>query len=73
MLFRRARGLLLRVVRRRVLASLVGIALVVPAAWIEVSGRSDAWWVEGLALIGAATGLALLWTGVNGTSPDWIE
>ena len=73
MLFRRARGLLLRLVRRRALASLVGIALVVPATWIEVSGRSGAWWIEGLALIGGATGLALLWTGVNGTSPDWIE
>jgi hypothetical protein len=73
MLFRKARGLLLRFVRRRALASLVGIALAVPAAWIEFSGRASAWWVEGLALISGATGLALLWTGVIGTSPDWIE
>jgi len=73
MLFRRARGLLLRFVRRRAIASLVGVALLVPAAWIELSGLAGTWWIEGLALIGGATGLALLWTGVNGTSPDWIE
>ena len=73
MLFRRARGLLLRFVRRRALASVVGIALAVPGAWIEFSGRASAWWIEGLALISGATGLALLWTGVSGTKPDWIE
>jgi len=73
MLFRRARGLLLRFVRRRALASVVGIALAVPGAWIEFSGRVSAWWIEGLALISGATGLALLWTGVSGTKPDWIE
>ena len=73
MLFRRARGLLLRFVRRRALASLAGIALVLPAGWIEFSGRAGAWWIEGLALVGGATGLALLWAGISGTGPDWIE
>jgi hypothetical protein len=69
----RTRGVILRLVRRRGPAMLVGAALVVPSAWIEFSGRFDAWWVEGLALIGGATGLAILWTGLTGTSPDWTD
>jgi hypothetical protein len=64
---------LLRFVRRRRLAALVGVALAAPAGWIEFSGRASAWWMEALALITGATGLALLWTGLTGTSPDWIE
>ena len=69
----RARGLLLRFARRRVLAIIVGLALAVPAAWIEFSGRVDAWWVEGVALVLGATGLALVWTGMTGGRPDWID
>ena len=65
--------MLLRFVRRRRLAALVGLALAASAAWIEFSGRAGAWWIEGLALIIGATGLALLWTGLSGTGPDWIE
>ena len=72
-MLRRARGLLLRFVRRRALASLVGVALAAPAAWIEWSGRFDAWWIDGLALVVGATGVALLWTGLTGTKPDWSE
>ena len=53
--------------------SSVGLALALPAAWVEFSGRYDAWWVEGLALVVGATGLALLWTGLTGCSPDWID
>jgi hypothetical protein len=70
---RRLRGALLRFVRRRGLATIVGAALVVPAAWIELSGRADAWWLEGLALIVGASGLALFWTGLVGVAPDWTE
>jgi hypothetical protein len=69
----RTRGLVLRLVRRRGPAILVGAALAVPAAWVEFSGRFDAWWVEGLALIVGATGVAILWTGLTGISPDWTE
>jgi hypothetical protein len=64
---------LLRLVRRRRLAALVGLALAAPAAWIEFSGRAGAWWIEGLALMTGATGLALLWAGLTGSSPDWID
>jgi hypothetical protein len=73
MALRRIRGLLLRLVRRRVLAVVVGLALVIPAAWVEFSGRSDAWWVNGLALVVGGTGLAVLWTGLTGPAPDWVD
>jgi hypothetical protein len=73
MALRRARGAILRLVRRRAAAMTLGLALVVPAAWVEFSGRYDAWWITGLALIVGATGLAIFWTGLTGPSPDWIE
>jgi hypothetical protein len=72
-MLRRLRGLVLRLVRRRAMAVAVGLALVVPAAWVEFSDRYGAWWVEGLALVGGATGLAILWTGVTGLAPDWVD
>ena len=72
-MLRRVRGLLLRFVRRRPLAIAAGLALAVPAGWIELSGRVNAWWIEGLALVVGATGLALAWTGVTGPAPDWID
>ena len=65
--------MVLRLVRRRGLAIVVGAALAVPAAWVEFSGRFGSWWVEGLALLVGATGLAILWTGLTGVSPDWTE
>jgi hypothetical protein len=69
----RARGATLRLARRRRLAAVVGAALALPAAWIEWSGRYGAWWVEGLALVVGATGLALMWTAATGVRGDWIE
>ena len=68
----RVRGTILRLVRRRGLAMAVGLALAVPAAWVEFSGRYEAWWMEGLALVVGATGLAIFWTGLTGASPDWV-
>jgi hypothetical protein len=50
-----------------------GVALAVPSAWAEFSGRFDAWWVEGLALVVGATGIALIWAGLTGGQPDWEE
>jgi hypothetical protein len=75
-MLRRLRGVVLRFVRRRPLAIAVGLALALPAAWIEFAdraGRWDAWWVDGLALVTGATGLAILWTGITGVAPDWID
>jgi hypothetical protein len=51
----------------------IGLALAVPAGWIEFSGRAGAWWIEGLALVVLATGLAVFWTGMTGPSPDWVD
>ena len=73
MVLRRGRGRLLRFVRRRALAMATGLAMVIPAAWVECLGRYEAWWVEGLALVVGATGLALFWTGLTGPSPDWVD
>jgi len=70
---RRARGLLLRLIRRRRLTILLGIALAAPAGVVQLSGGSDAWWAEGLSLVAVATGMALIWTGVAGARPDWID
>jgi hypothetical protein len=73
MFLRRARGVILRLVRRRALAIAAGLALAVPAIWIEFFSRYEAWWVDGLALVAGATGVALCWTGLTGPAPDWIE
>jgi hypothetical protein len=51
----------------------VGAALVVPAVWIESAATVDAWWLDALALIGGATGAAILWTGLTGARPDWRD
>ncbi len=72
-MLRRVRGVVLRLVRRRPLAILVGALLAAPAAWIEFSGRYGAWWIDGLALIVLATGVAVLWTGLTGVAPDWVD
>jgi hypothetical protein len=70
---RRVRGFLLRLARQRVAAIAAGAALAAPALWIEIGGRLDAWWLQGLALILGATGAALIWTGLTGSRPDWID
>jgi len=73
MALRRIRGALLRLVRRRAPAMVVGLVLIVPAAWVEFGQRSQPWWMEGLALVIGATGLAVFWTGLTGVSPDWVD
>jgi len=73
MALRRLRGILLRLVRQRRLAIVLGLALAIPAAYVEFSGRAGAWWMEGLALVIGATGVAIFWTGLTGASPDWVD
>ena len=73
MAYRRVRGALLRLVRRRGLSMTLGLALAAPAAWVESSGRYSSWWIEGGALVVGATGLALFWTGLTGLGPDWVD
>jgi hypothetical protein len=72
-MLRRGRGLLLRFIRRRSLAAATGIALMLPAAWMEFGSAGDAWWMSGAALVLGATGAALLWTGMTGVRPDYID
>lgn len=70
---RRTRGALLRLVRNRPLSIGLGLLMIVPAAYVQVSGRFGAWWIEGLSLVVGATGLALVWTGLTGAGPDWVD
>jgi hypothetical protein len=72
-LLRRSRGALLRLVRQRRLAILLGLAMIGPSAYIQFSGRFDLWWLQGVSLVVGATGLALFWTGLTGVSPDWVD
>lgn len=73
MALRRARGALLRLVRRRPLAIAVGTVLIAPAAWVELVADAGPWWMQGLALVLGATGLALIYAALAGIKPDWIE
>jgi hypothetical protein len=73
MIVRRARGAVLRLVRRRFVAVVTGLALTLPGVWLEWSGRYGIWWLDGASLVLGATGVALIWTGVSGLRPDWIE
>jgi hypothetical protein len=70
---RRVRGVLLRVVRRRLWAIGCGLALAVPGGWVQARGGAGAWWAEGLALVALATGIALIWSGLTGPRADWVE
>jgi hypothetical protein len=70
---RRIRGALLRLARRRGVSITIGLALAVPSAWVEFGGHYSSWWIEGGALVVGATGLALVWTGLAGLGPDWVE
>jgi hypothetical protein len=70
---RRARGAVLRLVRRRTWSIAVGLLLVLPAAWLQFRGRFDAWWIDGASLVLVATGMALVWSGLTGPRPDWMD
>jgi polyferredoxin len=71
---RRLRGWLIRLVLNRTASVLLGLALLAPAVWLW-SGNHP--WespvTDGLGLVLGATGAALLFAGIGGRRPDWIE
>lgn len=71
---RRLRGWFIRLALNRVVSVLLGLALLAPAAWLFF--RDYPWEgpvTDGLQLVLGATGAALLFAGLGGRRPDWIE
>ena len=71
---RRLRGLLLRFVLNRPLATSAGLAMATPGAVLLV--RDFTWEsgiTDGIALLTLATGVAIAWAGLAGRQPDWRE
>ena len=71
---RRVRGILLRLVGNRPAAMIAGAALGVPAIWLLA--RDYAWesgLSDGVVMLSLATGAALVWNGVSGRRPDWLD
>lgn len=73
-LTKRFRGALLRLVLKRPVAIALGLALLLPAAWLmmqDLPWESAA--TDGLGLIVGATGAALVLAGIGGRRPDWQD
>jgi hypothetical protein len=52
----------------------LGLSLLAPAVWLLVQDLSwETWITDGLGLISGATGAALLFAGLGGRRPDWLE
>ena len=71
---KRLRGSVLRLVLKRPAPITLGLALLLPSAWLLFQ---DLPWespiTDGLGLILGATGVAFLLAGIGGRRPDWIE
>ncbi len=71
---RRLRGTLLRLVLNRPLAIAAGVALALPGVTLLVGDYAwETGATDGLALVAFATGIALVWAGVSGRRPDWLD
>jgi hypothetical protein len=71
---RRLRGLLIRLVLNRPLA--IGLGAVLAAPGVLLMLRDYEWEsgvTDGLALLTVATGVAIVWAGVTGRQPDWVD
>jgi hypothetical protein len=70
----RVRGVLLRLVLNRRVATALGVLVATPGLVLLGIDRSwESWLTDGLALVLLATGAALIAAGVAGRKPDWIE
>ena len=71
---RRLRGWLIRLALNRSMSIVLGLLMLAPAVWLFVGDYS---WetpvTDGLQLVLGATGAALLFVGIGGRRPDWIE
>ena len=66
--------MLLRLALRRGPALVVGLLLLTPATVVTVGDYGwETWLTDGLALVGGATGAALVVTGLTGRRADWID
>src|SRR5436309_5924531 len=71
---RRLRGWFIRLVLNRTLSIVLGLLLLAPAVWLFVGDyRWETPITDGLQLILGATGTALLFAGIGGRRPDWID
>ena len=71
---RRVRGWFIRLVLNRTLSMVLGLLLLAPAVWLFIGDyRWETPVTDGLQLIFGATGAALLFAGIGGRRPDWID
>jgi hypothetical protein len=71
---RRLRGVLLRFVLNRPLATLAGAVLIAPAIWLRLHDYAwESGLTDGLSLLLLATGVALAWNGLTGRQSDWVD
>jgi hypothetical protein len=71
---KRLRGWFIRLVLNRALSVVLGLLLLAPAVWLFFADyRWETPITDGLQLIVGATGAALLFAGIGGRRPDWIE
>ena len=70
----RLRGHLLRATLRRRTAFFAGIVIASPAVWLmSIEAPWESWITDGLTLVSAATGIALIHTALTGRRADWTE
>ena len=71
---RRLRGGMLRLALNRRGAAIAGVVLLMPALLLIAGDFPwEGWPTDGLTLVLAGTGLALLMTALGGRRPDWID
>lgn len=71
---RRIRGWLLRLALNRAASVVLGLVLLGPSVWLLIGDyRWETPITDGLQLVLGATGAALLFAGIGGRRPDWID